>query len=343
MDGSSAWTTIGFAAWALHGAGTVAVCDEAHLQQALSGGGVVEFACAGTIPITQTILISQDTTLNGNFFGVTLDGRSQRQIISIANGTTLTINALTLANGKAAPNGGAIASAGNLNLNDCQFTGNQAAASGGAVHQSGGGTVAIRNSTFGGNSVLPTVGQPAHAGGALAVNAGSLTVTASRFTGNQATGEPETQGNGGALWLNGVATSIATSTFDNNLAKGGFVYSRFELSQVRGGAIFFTNGSLSVSNSTFYSNLASGGDATAKDSHTGAGFGGAIANVGSSAGVLASISASSFFNNQATCGANLNGLTCPGVTPYFPDALTLLGNSALDYTLISRSFSTIIH
>ena len=58
----------------LFGGGVVMVCDEASLNAALASGGTVTFACDGTISISATKVIAQDTTLDATGRTVALDG-----------------------------------------------------------------------------------------------------------------------------------------------------------------------------------------------------------------------------------------------------------------------------
>ncbi len=54
--------------------GSVNTCTLAALQTAMSGGGTVTFNCFGTIVFTSTWVVTANTAINGNGFGVILSG-----------------------------------------------------------------------------------------------------------------------------------------------------------------------------------------------------------------------------------------------------------------------------
>src|ERR1039458_7126575 len=59
------------AAWA---GGVVTNCTETALRAAMAGGGVVTFACDGTITLASTITNENDTALDGSGHNVTISG-----------------------------------------------------------------------------------------------------------------------------------------------------------------------------------------------------------------------------------------------------------------------------
>lgn len=71
-------------------AGTVSVCDQAHLASALAGGGTVTFSCSGTVVLTSTITIASNTTLDGNGQNVSISGGAVR-VFSVNSGITLNL------------------------------------------------------------------------------------------------------------------------------------------------------------------------------------------------------------------------------------------------------------
>jgi CSLREA domain-containing protein len=104
-----------------------------------------------------------------------------------------------------------------------------------------------------------TGGSPSLGGGIN--NNGTLTVSNSTFSANQATGVTGSisggSGLGGAIFNNGTLT-ITNSTFSTNQATGGL---GGRTGSGLGGAIFNKNkGTLTVTNSTFSANQATGGD-----------------------------------------------------------------------------------
>src|SRR6267378_384691 len=56
------------------GGGTVTNCTQADLEAAMAAGGTVFFECDGTITLTNTIIVSQNTALDGSGRVVTISG-----------------------------------------------------------------------------------------------------------------------------------------------------------------------------------------------------------------------------------------------------------------------------
>ncbi|MFI5306634.1 MAG: hypothetical protein ACHQ53_04730, partial [Polyangiales bacterium] len=258
------------------GTGTVASCTFAALSAAIAKAGVITFDCGAapaTIAVTTTLELPTDksTVIDGGN-KVTLDGGGAVRILSWNSGdwqkntNTLTLQHLTLANGKAsgttmipmrpAPcsqgyndgQGGALNMRdGSLRAIDVTFLNNQAAelgpdTGGGAIYLQGCKPIYIASCTFKGNK--------ASNAGAM----GSLFATDfiydSLFDGNAAIGhgannddasmcsfmnngqnEIGSGGNGGAIYNDGVAmdVTICGTQIRNNTA-GAF-----------GAAVFFTS------------------------------------------------------------------------------------------------------
>jgi hypothetical protein len=151
-------------------------------------------------------------------------------------------------NGGAILAGGSSSAAGNaVNLTSVIFTGNSTSgnANGGAISMSGGGDLTVSNCTFSGNQA----GKSGNgAGGAIYFDAGfspgNVSISASTFSNNLATG---TLGLGGALYLasgNGNPFTISQGTFTGNSAA------------VRGGAIDLETGHLTASFNRLSANTA---------------------------------------------------------------------------------------
>lgn len=96
--------------------GTVNTCTLAALQTALSGGGTVTFNCSGTIVFTSTWVVTANTTINGNGFGVILSGGNATDLFSINSGAKLTLSRLTIQNGLNTSSGGCIRAFGDLDV-----------------------------------------------------------------------------------------------------------------------------------------------------------------------------------------------------------------------------------
>src|SRR5262245_35766361 len=110
--------------------GVVNACDQAGLEEALVDGGTVIFNCDGTIILTNTITISQDTQLDATGYTVTLSGNSAVRIFNVGPGVRLSLVNLTIANGfQASTNsvcGGAIYNEGGiLTATYCTFASNR--------------------------------------------------------------------------------------------------------------------------------------------------------------------------------------------------------------------------
>jgi hypothetical protein len=241
-----------------HAAGTVSICDEAHLRTALVGGGLVTFASDGTIPLAGTLIITNATTINGAGHAVTLSGNNAVQVFT-ANGPSLSLINLTIANGLAAgtngspgvaggagQGGGVRMNGGTLNTVNCQFVGNHSLGGNGGVNPN------LTSASGNGGNAL---------GGAIDLNAGNLNATNCQFYDNSADG-----GTGGDL------SALAPA--------GGFGGSGF------GGAIHAATSAVTLVGCEFQTNGAHGGLAGTYvssypgSSTSGAAFGGALCQQG---------------------------------------------------------------
>jgi hypothetical protein len=198
------------------GTGTAASCDFAHLQSAVTKGGIITFNCGSapvTIQVTATLNVptTKNTVIDGGHL-VTLDGGGSTQILSFNsanwqnNENSLTIQHITLTNAKMVPTmaippapqaacsqgwddgqGGAIYMRdGNLNVIDSIFTNNQAAPLG---PDTGGGAIYVQGSKHG-TVIVGSVftGNFASNGGAVGGLFNELDVYNSTFMGNKAVG-----------------------------------------------------------------------------------------------------------------------------------------------------------
>ncbi|HSY38156.1 MAG TPA: PA14 domain-containing protein [Polyangia bacterium] len=157
------------------GTGTAASCNFASLSAAVSKGGVITFNCGAapvTIAVTSTMNLptGTNTVLDGGG-RITLDGQNSVQILSfnhddfMVNATRVTLQNLSLVNGKATPTqaippapapcsqgwndgeGGALYMRdGNLTVVNCTFSHNQAAPLG---PDTGGGAIYLLGSKNG--------------------------------------------------------------------------------------------------------------------------------------------------------------------------------------------------
>jgi hypothetical protein len=170
-------------------AATVSTCDEAGLRAALSGG-TVTFACDGTITLTSTITITNDTVLDGTGHNVIISGGGAVRVFNISTGVTFTVIGLTIADGKST-NGGGFLNIGTLTLANCILSNNVALASAGAAGTNGTNGATTCCGSPGGPGSPGLDGDVASGGGIY--NAGVMEMTNSTFFGNSAHG-----GDGGA-------------------------------------------------------------------------------------------------------------------------------------------------
>jgi hypothetical protein len=235
----------------LFASGLVTECSQAGLENALSGGGTVTFACDGTIVLSNTITISQDTLLDASGRTVALSGNQTVRILTVNPGVKLSLVHLTIADG---------------------FFASTNFSCGGGIYNNGG-TVAATNCTFRGNWVgHPSIDLPAFGGGLCNSNGTSI-VVGCNFFGNtalggngQGTNDFGKSGYGGAI-CNGSGTLIVIgSLFATNRAEGGYGPVRrgtnFMTAGIGGaafGGAIFSSGTLLLTNSTIFTNSAVSG------------------------------------------------------------------------------------
>jgi predicted outer membrane repeat protein len=205
-------------------ANTVSSGDSADIQTLLDDVSLPVICLDGTFQLDSTLTLSRDVTVFGRTSAV-LDGMDSVRIFT--NGfeaAQLTVQNLTLQNGFAVGDGGAIRAA-SVTAIDSVFIDNSVTYLGGAISVQSGAT--ITRSAFEGNS--------ANVDGAAIHGYGTVSVSESTFVDNSASG------NGGAIFTYGSAI-IAASTFVSNAA------------QYFGGAV--SANSSSVTNSTFFGHSA---------------------------------------------------------------------------------------
>ena len=184
--------------------------------------------------------ITADITIEGG--GHTISGGGKYRIFFIEQGADVTINALSVLDGRADKisieprlhfrEGGAIVNLhGSLTICNSMFAGNTAEYGGAIVNL---GALKICSSRFAGNVAVN--------GGAIYHDAGRLTVDSSTFIGNMADRA------GGAIFNGGGTVDIGDSKFIGNVAPSG------------GGAIVIAGyGTVNVSGGAFSSNVVSHG------------------------------------------------------------------------------------
>ncbi|MCL4254232.1 MAG: right-handed parallel beta-helix repeat-containing protein [Anaerolineae bacterium] len=318
------------------GTGTIsqAVAD------ANAGGGIITFACGGTIIFDNQLVISADVTINSNGNTVIFDEAGDNNRFFVVNGgASLTLNGFTLQNGNSSF-GGAIYNNGTLTVTNSTFTDNSSTGVGGAIDNDG--TLTVSNSTFTGNSATNggaimnfssgtitisnntfTTNSVSSSGGAIFAGiSGTLTISDNTFTNNSAT-------DGGAIFTDGSGTmTISNNTFTTNSATGF------------GGAIYQDSFStLTINNNTFTSNSAQSGGAIAND-------GTIIINTSTFTGNLVNGAGGAIWNN-ATMTVNTSTLTGNSATStggiangggLSINTSILMNNSSSDFGAAIRNF-----
>ncbi|MGH8575411.1 MAG: choice-of-anchor Q domain-containing protein [Gammaproteobacteria bacterium] len=156
---------------------------------------------------------------------LTLNGNNQFQIFRVQPAQVVTIEGLTIANGRAPKNGGGIQTFGRLTVNNVRFTANSAVEDGGGISNEGVTAIlVVSNSTFSGNAAFDFPLQEEEGGGLVNIH-GTATIANSTFFGNSVPSM------GGAIFNSGNNAGAGTltlinSTINNNTsALGGAVVS----------------------------------------------------------------------------------------------------------------------
>jgi hypothetical protein len=286
--------------------------SQAALEAALASGAPVTFGFDGIIGLTNSILVTTNTTLDASGRQITLDGQNAVRHFVVTNGVTLRLVNLTLANGWLMGNQG-------------QTNKNGEPAFGGSIYNGGGilelvGCTLTNNQVIGGKGGPPAPSPPYPPGlppftragdawgGAIYSTNGEIRMTNCLVAGNicqggfgapdQLTVEYGGNAAGGALCsLNGVI-SLTGVTFTGNMARTGEVGATSGFGSPNGGAVYEA-GTLTVSDCVFVSNRA-----FCATNHLGSGraSGGAIVQ----ASGTAQIRRTSFILNKATGGPTVN-------------------------------------
>jgi hypothetical protein len=145
-------------------------------------GDTINFGCGGDVVLTSTLTIGKDLTLDGSNQGVVLDGGGNLQVLSVNSGVSLTLNALTVADGFGFASGSGLDNEGGaVTITNSTFMLDSANCGGGLYNH--GGTVTIRSSTFARNS-------SAISGGAVENDEGTMSIANSNLAGNTQSGSP---------------------------------------------------------------------------------------------------------------------------------------------------------
>jgi VCBS repeat-containing protein len=276
-----------------------------------SENDTINFTVGGTIALGSTlglIEVNQSVTISGA--GVTVNGGGTVRVFDVAAGVTAAMVGLTVTGGFHAVEGAGIWNAGTLALTGCTVRGNQAgttisSGSGGGLFNAATGDLTLTDCTVAGNGSSEAT-TAARGGGGL-LNYGTVRVSGSTFTGNQAI-----YGGGGVLSHGTLA--ITRSTVVGNAANAG--------------AAVLTTGNLTIDHTTITRNrpfgggtLGIGGTATLTNTIV-AGNPDGAGGMSDIIGTLAPASSFNLIGNAATSGGlvngvngNIVGVANPGLAP----------------------------
>ena len=264
--------------------------DSIHFDSGLVGTIVLT---TGELSITDSLVIE-----GPGAEGLFISGNQQSRIFRISGGATVTIAGLTITSGKAKEpfdGGGILNTGGTLTLDRVVLANNQAVSAvpgvpgrGGAVANISGANLIVTDCLITENRA---VGGPqgVGSGGAILNQSSRLTVSNSRFIGNEAIG-----GTGGGQGLGagitnmaGAEATINDSVFIDNRALAGS--GSTTIGVARGGAIYnFQQSALTVVNSRIEGNVSRGGSNIAGSGPlVGVAFGGGIHSAGGGPLILA--------------------------------------------------------
>jgi hypothetical protein len=300
-------------------------------------GTTISFAptVTGTIDLNSELDITASTEIDGPGSGtLTISGQNASEVFNCggAGPASVTINGLTIANGRRNRQGGGISAVdGNLNLSGDVFLSNQAGHRGGALFLLSE-TATIAGCVFNSNSVTaPDFSTDPVAGGAIFSLQSTLSVTNSTFTHNAVTGANRATGDlshsnvgmaaGGAVYS--LMDSMDTFNFDdflNNQVQGGVndvgpssTLGIYTVGQGQGGAIDVLGSQVTISQGLFSNNSAIGGRGAdgvgSAGGIIGCGLGGAIevetaVGLSGANGTSVTVDSTSNFSNNLAQGAS---------------------------------------
>jgi hypothetical protein len=160
-------------------------------------------------------------TIDGGSANITVSGNNAVRVLDVRSGAKLTLNNLTVANGRI-NFGGGIFNNGTLTVNNSTLSGNNAnedfgSGGGGGIWNAASGTATVSNSTLSGNSAQI-------AGGGIFNQGGTLTVSNSTLSGNSANNGGSLSSNGGTVSLKNtiVANSPSGGNCSGTITNGGY-------------------------------------------------------------------------------------------------------------------------
>ena len=173
-----------------------------------------------SLPGQQTITLGSQLTItdsagliiDGGSANITVSGNNAVRVFDVVlSGAKLTLNNITVANGRLNFSAGAgIFNNGTLTVNNSTLSGNSANIGGGGIWNAASGTLTVSNSTLSGNTTD-------NFGGGIYNQGGTITVSNSTLSGNSATQS------GGGLGMNAGTVSLKNTIVANSPSGGNCV------------------------------------------------------------------------------------------------------------------------
>ncbi len=272
------------------GTGSPQSCTEASFATALEAGGMITFNCGSqphTLYLKRQHVMQSDTNIDGGN-QITLDGGRKTGLLASENHLNITLQNITLQNGKTHRQGGALRLGYWNSLN-------------------------VRNVNFY-NNIANKQNAACDGGGAIFIGGGSVAhISASRFEGNRAQ-------NGGAINNLRSGLTIVNSHFNDNHAQHSAGINRF--GDCGGGGAVYVDATrkpqdggpdlITLRGNTFTNNTT--------NNHGGALF------VGVHAGEHVEVSSSYFANNRVTKAASMETSGTGGAIWYGKSVRSATGN-----------------
>jgi hypothetical protein len=269
--------------------GKVMINDEAALRANMAHGGIITFGIDGSIALSNTLVISQNTILDGSGHAVVLSGNGSVRVMEVNPGVTLALTNIAIADGMST-NGGGIYNQGTLILVGCVVSNNSAVGVAGTAGTNGPSGISSPSPTPGSVGGNGSNGSPAY-GGAI-FNTGTLNAQNTLFIRNGAQGGAG--GNGGNGGDGGALTTdpqcrLGPGRPGGNGGIAGNGGSGF------GGAIYNT-GTAHLAQLEFASNNVTGGNGGTGGTGGRTPCSGAVSGYGGDAGVGGSASGGAIYN-----------------------------------------------
>lgn len=268
---------------------------------------------SGTINVGAEMSVTAELAIDGpGASTITLDGGDAGRVLYAANNVALSVSGLTLTNGDGSTSGfgfgGAIVTYGPTSLDGVVITSSSAVRGGGAFV--GGNNVTITDSRFSGNDASYTGGGFATDGHYTTSAADAVTITGSTFTGNTAV----SAGGGISLYDSYVDVLVDSTTVSGNTVTGTASFTN------NGGGIWFED--TYDGHSTILSNSTVSGNSAA---HAGGGV-----SFGEDFYGEAAVINSTITGNQADFGGGVQFVDMDSSVPFTLTDSTVTGNEAVD-------------